>query len=183
MAQDLSGEQERRGTRNVMLWGCGIAAVLLIGGSLWAFLPGPEVGAPKGADRSTDHSITGMSSPTQKSAQSNVGRAQPSEPEDETGAKARNIQQSSQPLNLTPEQQQQIRSRLAKQNGPKVDKVDFELQIGTAVPRQQQLADLPADVAKALNGFDGSQYVIVRDRLVIVDAPSRRVVAIVPGVG
>ena len=39
-----------------------------------------------------------------------------------------------------------------------------------------------ADLASALNGFQGDEYVRVGNQLVIVDAAVRRVVAIIPEV-
>jgi hypothetical protein len=42
------------------------------------------------------------------------------------------------------------------------------------------LKQLPTELATLLNGFQGDDYVLVGDQLVIVDAAVRRVVAIIP---
>ena len=42
--------------------------------------------------------------------------------------------------------------------------------------------DLPNEIADALGGYNGDQYLLVRNQLVIVDRASRRIVALIPGV-
>jgi hypothetical protein len=64
-----------------------------------------------------------------------------------------------------------------------LDQVDFSVVIGAAVPRQAQLKDLPATLADMLNGYNGDQYILIRDQMIIVDHQSRRIVAVIPGVG
>lgn len=54
--------------------------------------------------------------------------------------------------------------------------------IGTSVPRQTQVADLPPEVTQVLNGFWGDQYLIAGNTLVIVDQHSRRVAGIIAGI-
>ena len=70
----------------------------------------------------------------------------------------------------------------ADAKGPKVDRPNFEMMIGTAVPRQTELADLPPEATEVLNGYWGSQYLIAGKDLVVVDQHSRRVAAIIAGV-
>jgi hypothetical protein len=55
--------------------------------------------------------------------------------------------------------------------------------LDAAVPRQAQLTDLPAGLADLLYGSNGDQYLLVRDQMIIVDSQSRRIVALIPGVG
>jgi len=70
----------------------------------------------------------------------------------------------------------------ADAKAPKVDRPNFEMMIGTAVPRQTELADLPPEATEVLNGYWGSQYLIAGKDLVVVDQHSRRVAAIIAGV-
>jgi hypothetical protein len=56
------------------------------------------------------------------------------------------------------------------------------MMIGTSVPRQTELADLPPQAAAVLNGYAGSQYMIAGANLVVVDRNSRRVAAIIADV-
>ncbi|HWM47845.1 MAG TPA: hypothetical protein VNR11_13145 [Xanthobacteraceae bacterium] len=39
MADDLTPQEERRGTRKLMLWAVIIAAIILVAGMVWPFLP------------------------------------------------------------------------------------------------------------------------------------------------
>jgi hypothetical protein len=50
------------------------------------------------------------------------------------------------------------------------------------VPAQAELHQLPGTVSSIMNGYQGDNYILVRDQLVIVDRESRRVVAIIPGI-
>lgn len=67
-------------------------------------------------------------------------------------------------------------------DAPKVQKAPFEMMIGTAVPRQVVLKHRPPEIAQVMNGYQGDQYLLVQDEMVIVDHASHRVVAIVPAV-
>jgi hypothetical protein len=53
--------------------------------------------------------------------------------------------------------------------------------IGTAVPKQVRTKPLPASVAEELRGYQGAQYTVTADKLLVVDAGAGRIVAIVPG--
>ena len=121
--------------------------------------------------------------PTQREAQSAVAKNDPAGIEDRTGGRARKIKQSSQPVSLDQEQRDRLRAIFSNAKGqPKVDPPNFEMMIGTAVPRQTELADLPPEATEVLNGYWGSQYLIAGKDLVVVDQHSRRVAAIIAGV-
>jgi hypothetical protein len=99
----------------------------------------------------------------------------------EEGTRAREIQQSAGPLRLTDEQRRQLQDFTARRREPALDKVNFSITIGAAVPRQVELRDLPTDLSDALHGYNGDKYILVRDQMIIVDSQARRIVAIVPG--
>jgi hypothetical protein len=63
-----------------------------------------------------------------------------------------------------------------------MDKPNFELMIGTSVPRQATLTDLPAEATQVLNGYFGGQYMMTRHDLMVVDQHTRRVAAIISSV-
>jgi hypothetical protein len=142
-----------------------------------------QLGTPRGgADPATAPDTTASrGAPAQRAAQSAVGKNDPAGQEDTSGGRARAIKQSSEALQLDPQQRKEVKDIIARQSdAPRIDKAPFELMIGTAVPRQVQLKDVPAEVTQVMNGYWGDQYVLVKDELVIVDQHSRRVVAIVP---
>lgn len=94
---------------------------------------------------------------------------------------AREIDQSSAPLKLSDKQREQIRLLIAGLPAPpRVTDQPFTVSVGAAVPNQVPLKQLPTELATLLNGFQGDDYVLVGDQLVIVDATVRRVVAIIP---
>jgi hypothetical protein len=183
MPEELTREQEQQGTRRLVLGGAVIAGILLIAFVLWPLLLTNKLGTPPGgANPSTTSDTTkGRGMPAQQSAESTVGKNDPAGPEDATGGRARQIKQSSRSLQLSDSQREQVKQILSTQNPPKIDKANFELMIGAAVPAQAPLQDIPPEVTQVMNGYWGDQYVIVRDTMVIVDQHSRRVVAIVPG--
>jgi hypothetical protein len=188
MAKDLSRHAEREGTRKVMIAGFALAAVLFVGFAVWFAVPQmfgatDYLGRPStGADNTTPATTVGTGVPTQREAISKTAKEDPAGNEDPSGGRARYIKQSSEPVNLTDQQRQQLRSIIASAHGPALDRPNFEMMIGVSVPRQTEIADLPPEVTQVLNGFWGDQYLIAGNDLVIVDQHSRRVAGIIAGV-
>ena len=130
---------ERRGARQLMMWGLvGLAFVLFIS-LVW-------VTAPPGT----------------------------------TSREAAQIEQTAAPLKLSDAQRQQIRQYFASQPGQRMQSANFSLAVGAAVPQDVPLQELPPEILSALGGYQGNDYVLVGDQLVIVDPTARRVVALVP---
>jgi hypothetical protein len=173
------------GIRHMFVAGAIVAAILIIGLSVWPLLTQNQIGTPKGgANPATASDTTGSrGAPAQQAAESTVGKNNQAS-SGATDTRVKDIKQSSQALQLNPQQRQQIKEAISRQSdAPRVEKAPFEMMIGTAVPRQVQLKDLPPEVTQAMNGFQGDQYILVQDEVVIVDHESRRVVAIVPTAG
>jgi hypothetical protein len=119
----------------------------------------------------------------QRAGESEAGKRETAADAPREEARAQDITQSAQPLRLSDEQRERIRAALGGSREARVDNVDFGLSLGSAVPRQVQLHDLPVELADIIGGYHGSKYLIVRDQLVIVDAEARRIVAIIPNMG
>jgi hypothetical protein len=173
------------GTRRLFAGAAAVAIVLLIGITVWPFLTQNPIGTPKGgANPATTSDTTGSrGAPAQHAAESTVGKSNPAGQADTSGGRAGAIKQSSQALHLNPQQTQKIKDVIARQkDAPKVDKAPFEMMIGSAVPGQVQLKDIPPEITQVMNGYWGDQYLLVQNEMVIVDQHSRRVVAIVPSV-
>lgn len=188
MVKDLSREDARAGTRRLMLGSSVLAAAMFIG--LFAWFAMPELFSktdylgrpPTGADKGTAATTVGTGVPTQREAESAVAKSDPAGAEDGTGGRARSIKQSSQPVSLTQDKRDKLRTIFSAATGPKVDRANFEMMIGTSVPRQAELADLPPEAIQVLEGYAGSQYLIAGKSLVVVDQNSRRVAAIIADV-
>jgi hypothetical protein len=98
------------------------------------------------------------------------------------GARERQIKGSSQPLELTNVQREKIRSHVSSHREGRLEQADFTLMVGSAVPQQIPLADLPVELSDALGGYTGNKYVVVRDKMAIIDPEVRRIVAVIPDV-
>jgi hypothetical protein len=165
-----------------------VAGVLFIG--LFAWFAVPQLAGttdylgrpPTGADKGTASTKVGTGVPTQREAESTHAKNDPVGAEDSTGGRARRIKESSQPVSLSKEQRDRLRIIFSSAGEPKTDHPNFEMMIGTSVPRQTELADLPPQAAEVLNSHAGSQYMIAGSDLVVVDRNSRRVAAIIADV-
>lgn len=188
MAKDLPRSEAREGTRKLMMSGAAVAAILFVGLGLWFAAPqmfgmNNSVGrSSTGADNGAPATTVGTGVPAQRDAVSTAAKQDPAGNEDSSGGRARQIKESSQPATLSEQQREQLRSILSTSQGPAMDRPNFEMMIGTSVPRQTQTADLPPEVTQILNGFWGDQYLIAGKSLVIVDQRSRRVAAIIADV-
>lgn len=58
--------------------------------------------------------------------------------------------------------------------------VNFSVSVGTAIPRDVRLQQLPADVVEIVPQYRGYNFVLVRDEIVIVDPSSYQIVATLP---
>src|SRR5262249_47806731 len=68
---------------------------------------------------------------------------------------------------------------LAGRNVPRVNNVNFALNVGTAVPSSVRIVDVPSTLIEINPQWRGHQYFVVRDEIIIVDR-SRKIVATVP---
>ena len=186
---DLPRRAQRRGTNQVMMWGAGVALILFAGVLVWAFVTAPNVqlGA---AERPRPSPSTGVLA-NQNAGQSEAGKNNTVTPRQNptvgsgqnSGGEAAQIEQSATPLKLTDNKREQIRSYFAGKNVDRLQSAGFSLAIGAAVPQQVGLQKLPPEVSSVISGYQGDDYVLIGDQLVIVDPSARRVVAIVPSVG
>ncbi len=92
------------------------------------------------------------------------------------------IEQSAKPLQLSDAQRQQIQQYFSNQRGQRMQSANFSLAIGAAVPQDVRLQKLPPEMSSAMGGYQGDDYVLVGDQLVIVDPSARRIVALVPNI-
>jgi peptidoglycan hydrolase-like protein with peptidoglycan-binding domain len=83
-------------------------------------------------------------------------------------------------VTLTSEQRTRIQQTvLAGRNVPRVDSVNFSLNVGTAVPSRVRVVETPPALIEIYPQWRGHQYFVVRDEIVIVDR-SRKIVDVVP---
>jgi hypothetical protein len=81
--------------------------------------------------------------------------------------------------NIAPEQRERIRDVITKSRGPRVDHVDFDLAVGTSVPRSIRFVAVPQSIIEIEPEWRGFDYFLVGDELVIVNPRSMQIVAVV----
>ena len=183
MERHLNTQERRRNRIPMWSWIAGLVLLAIVLG--WGFV---ELAGKLQGDRT----LSSYHRTNQESGQSVTARQGPVVPKTNpsTGARpqnanenAREIDQGTAPLKLSDEQRQKIMSLIAAIPAPpRVKNQPFTVSVGAAVPQQVPLKQIPTDLASALNGFQGDDYVLVGNQLVIVDAAVRRVVAIIPEV-
>jgi hypothetical protein len=83
-------------------------------------------------------------------------------------------------VTLTTEQRTKIRqSVLEGRNAPRVDKVDFSLNVGTAVPRTVHVVEVPETIVEIHPEWRRFMYFVYNDEIVIVEPQTLKIVAII----
>jgi hypothetical protein len=84
-------------------------------------------------------------------------------------------------VQLSDSQRTQIKSVIGRGgNVARVNSVNFNITVGTAVPRDVHFVVLPADVVTIVPEYQGFDYIIVGDQLLIIDPVTLEIVAILP---
>jgi hypothetical protein len=83
-------------------------------------------------------------------------------------------------VNITPEKRTEIHQVFIKERAaPRVDRVDFDLSVGAAVPRSVRFIPVPTKIVAIEPSWRGYDYFMVADQIVIVDPRSMEIVAII----
>jgi Protein of unknown function (DUF1236) len=186
---DLPRREERRGTRQLMIWGIAFAVVLFATVLPWVFVTEPN-GQLGGTARQRPSPSTGVLA-NQNAGESQAGKNNAVTPQQNSAigsgqnssGDAAQIEQSATPLKLTDSQRERIRSYFSGKTAGRMQSADFSLAIGASVPQQVELQRLPPGISSVIGGYQGDDYVLVGDQLAIVDPSARRVVALVPDIG
>ena len=84
-------------------------------------------------------------------------------------------------VNLSPEQRTKIHQVIVSdRNAPRLARVDFQLNVGVAVPRSVKLAPVPTTIVEIQPSWRGYEYFLVGDQIVIVNPRTMEIVAVVP---
>jgi hypothetical protein len=85
-------------------------------------------------------------------------------------------------VNLTTEQRTKIHSIIiADRSAPRVARVDFDVRVGTVVPRERvKFVPLPSTIVEIQPAWRGYEYFLVGDEIVVVDPATLRIVAVLP---
>lgn len=81
--------------------------------------------------------------------------------------------------NLTTEQRSKISTTVRRTNVKRESKVNFNISVGTVVPRTVTLHPLPATVIEVYPQWRGYRFVLVGDEIIIIEPGSQRIVAVI----
>jgi hypothetical protein len=83
-------------------------------------------------------------------------------------------------VTMTPEKRTQMHEVFIKErSAPRVDRVDFDLSVGTTVPRSVRFTAVPSTIIAIEPSWRGYDYFTVGQQIVIVDPRSMEIVAII----
>ena len=132
--------------------------------------PAPKSSTNEKAAPATGSSAQGTQAPAAKpSAQGQTGTNQ-------AGS------QTSASVSLTTEQKTKIRTTvLQSSSAPKVSRtsIDFNIRVGTVVPRSVRFVEVPSTLVEIYPQWRGHRYFVVDDEIIIVDARTLQIVAII----
>ena len=137
-----------------------------------------------------ERSRTGQGKDAQPSAQTQKDQPSGDSQRQRSGQKDDGKQQTGQKdgggagasASLSTEQRTRIRETVIKQgNAPRMSRanINFNISVGTAVPRTVRLVTLPGPVIEVYPAWRGYLYFIVGDEIVVVEPGSLRIVAVI----
>jgi hypothetical protein len=87
---------------------------------------------------------------------------------------------AAKPHSLTPEKRTRIHELVVRErNAPRVNSPNFEVSIGTKVPRTVPFVALPRTIVEIEPGWRGYEYFLIGDQMVIVNPRTMEIVAII----
>jgi Protein of unknown function (DUF1236) len=92
----------------------------------------------------------------------------------ERGERGRSVQ-------LSEDQRSQVKTIVSRGNAPRFNgNVDFDVRVGTRIPRTVHFTALPEDIVRIVPEYRGFDYVLIRDEILIIDPDTLEIVAIIP---
>jgi hypothetical protein len=86
----------------------------------------------------------------------------------------------SRSLQLSEDQRSQVKTIVSRGNAPRFNgNVDFDVRVGTRIPRTVHFTALPEDIVRIVPEYRGFDYVLVRDEILIIDPDTLEIVAII----
>jgi hypothetical protein len=135
----------------------------------------------------TDTTTQSPSQPSSKTTQDKLN-GQSNQPNQATspaqrsgGSAAGTTNNTNVSVNLTPEQKTKIHQVIVSdRSAPRVASVNFQLNVGVAVPRSVRLAPVPVTLVEIQPSWRGFEYFLVGDEIVIVNPRTLEIVAVIP---
>ena len=85
---------------------------------------------------------------------------------------------ASSSVSLTTEQRTTIRTTVLTSSAPRVTNVNFNVRVGTVVPRTVRIVPLPATIIEIEPTWRGYMYFVYQDEIIVVEPGTLRIVAV-----
>jgi hypothetical protein len=85
---------------------------------------------------------------------------------------------TSKNVSLTTEQKTTIRQKVLTSSAPRVTNINFDIKVGTVVPRTVRIAPLPATIVEIEPEWHGYMYFVSGDEIIVVEPRTLRIVAV-----
>jgi hypothetical protein len=87
---------------------------------------------------------------------------------------------SAKSVQLSSEQRTKIHATLSNKRAERVTNVNFEIRVGARVPRTVRFYPLPVEIVEIVPEYQGYDYVLVGDEILIIDPETLEIVAVLP---
>jgi len=125
--------------------------------------------APRSDETNGGQRVQGQ---TQQGGQQHVqGRAQQQQAST-TGARTQ--------VHVTEQQRTKIHERLAHVKVDRIEHPEFSVSVGAEIPRSVHVEVLPPEIVEIVPEYQGFDYVMVGDEILIIDPTSLQIVAVIP---
>jgi Protein of unknown function (DUF1236) len=123
----------------------------------------------------------GQAAPSQQPGQVSPQRQQQGQAAPAGGAKQGLAERpmTSSNVSLTTEQRTTIRQTVLTGSAPRVTNVNFDIKIGTVVPRTVRVAPLPVTLIEIQPSWRGYMYFVYNDEIIVVEPGTLRIVAVI----
>jgi len=81
-------------------------------------------------------------------------------------------------VSLTTEQKTTIRQTVLTSSAPRVTNVNFDVKVGTVVPRTVKVIEVPTTLIQIEPKWRGYRYFVYNDEIIIVEPDTLRIVAV-----
>jgi len=86
-------------------------------------------------------------------------------------------------VNINDQQRTRVSQSIARLNVQPLSNVNFQVSVGTVVPRDVRLQPLPTEVVEVVPQYRGYNFFVVRDEIVIVEPETLKIVTVLPRSG
>jgi hypothetical protein len=83
-------------------------------------------------------------------------------------------------VQVSEQQRTRIHERIGRLRTQRLNRADFSLEVGAAVPRSVRVYTLPPEIVEVVPEYRGYDYVLVGEDIVIIDPESHEIVGVIP---